>query len=49
MIAAEADKLVADWANECKKDLLGRKADPKEMDCLLKAKTIDDVSKCSSP
>jgi len=28
-------------------DLVGKRVDPKEMDCLLGAKTIDEINKCS--
>ena len=47
VIRSEGDKLVNDWMTECKKELMGRRVEPKEMDCLLKAKTIDDISKCT--
>jgi hypothetical protein len=47
VIKAEADKLVADWSGECKKELQGRRVDSKEMDCLFSAKTIADVNKCA--
>ena len=30
VIKAQADKLVADWSGECKKELQGRRADAKE-------------------
>jgi hypothetical protein len=49
VIKSEGDKLVADWSVECKKELMGRRVDPKEVDCLLKAKTIDAVNKCAEP
>jgi hypothetical protein len=47
VIKAEGDKLSADWSAECKKELLGRRVDPKEMDCLLKAKSIEQITKCA--
>jgi len=47
VIKAEGDKLGADWSAECKKELLGRRVDPKEMECLLKAKTIEQITKCA--
>jgi hypothetical protein len=46
VIRAEGDKLVNDWMSECKKELMGRRVEPKEMDCLLHAKTIDAINKC---
>jgi hypothetical protein len=47
VIKAGADKLVADWSSECKKELEGRRVDSKEMDCLLAAKSHADVNKCA--
>jgi len=49
VVNAEGEKLVIDWMAECKKELMGRRVDPKEMDCLLKAKTIAQINKCSAP
>lgn len=47
VIRSEGDKLVNDWVGECKKELMGRRVEPKEMECLLQAKTVDDINKCS--
>jgi hypothetical protein len=49
VVKAEGEKLTGDWMAECKKELMGRRADPKEMDCLLKAHTIPEINKCSEP
>jgi hypothetical protein len=49
VVRAEGDKLTADWMAECKKELMGRRVEPKEMDCLLRAKTIADINRCSEP
>ena len=49
VIKSEGEKLVTDWMAECKKELAGRRVDPKEMACLLKAKTIAEINKCSEP
>jgi hypothetical protein len=49
VVRSEGDKLVADWMAECKKELMGRRVEPKEMDCLLHAKTIADINKCGDP
>lgn len=49
VIKTEGDKLVADWSLECKKELEGRRVDAKEVDCLLRAKTIEQINKCSEP
>src|SRR5690349_54330 len=42
VIKTEGDKLDADWMTECKKDLVGKPVDQKEIACLLSAKTIED-------
>ena len=47
VVRSEAEKLVTDWSAECKKELQGRRVDPKEMDCLLHAKSIVDVHHCA--
>jgi hypothetical protein len=47
VIKAEEEKLVADWMGECKKELMGRRVEPKEMECLFKARTIAEVNKCA--
>ena len=47
VIRTEGEKLVTDWMAECKKELMGRRVEPKEMDCLLQAKTLGAINKCS--
>ncbi len=49
VIKAEGERLSTDWMAECKKDLVGRRADPKEIDCLLASKTVAEVGKCAEP
>jgi hypothetical protein len=49
VLRTEGDRLVEEWMAECKKELMGRRADPKEMDCLLSAKTLGDINKCAGP
>ena len=49
VIKTQGEKLVSDWMAECDQELMGRRVDPKEMDCLLKAKTIAEINKCSEP
>ena len=49
VVKTEGEKLTVDWMSECKKELMGRRVDPKEMDCLLSAKTIAQINKCSAP
>jgi len=47
VIRSEREKLLQNWTVECKKELEGRRVDAKEMDCLLKAPTIEAVNKCA--
>ena len=47
IINGERSKLLESWAVECKKELEGRRIDSKEMDCLLKAPTIEAINKCA--
>jgi hypothetical protein len=47
VIKSEGEKLVTDWMAECKKDLIGKRVEQKELDCLLGAKTIAQINKCS--
>jgi hypothetical protein len=49
VMKAEGEKLANDWMVECKKELMGRRVEPKELDCLFSAKTIAEINKCSSP
>jgi hypothetical protein len=49
VVRAEGERLVNNWMAECKKELMGRRAEPKEMDCLLQAKTIAEITKCGEP
>ena len=49
VIKSEGNKLVADWSTECKKELVGRRADGKEITCLLLAKSIEQINKCAEP
>jgi hypothetical protein len=48
VIKSEGDKLVTDWSTECK-ELTGRRVDANEIDCLLRAKSIEQVNKCAEP
>jgi hypothetical protein len=47
VVKSEGERLATDWMTECRKDLIGRRAEPKEMDCLLRAKTLSQITKCS--
>ena len=46
---AEEERLANDWMTECRKELMGRRVEPKEMDCLLHAKTLVAIGTCGEP
>jgi hypothetical protein len=45
-IKAEGEKMQQDWLAQCKRELEGRKVDPRELECLLAAKTIEAIQQC---
>lgn len=47
VIKSETEKLASDWAATCKKELEGRRIDPKEMSCVLKAASIEEIHRCA--
>jgi hypothetical protein len=47
VIKAEGERLVNDWTIECKKELMGRRIDGKELDCLGEAQSIEQINKCA--
>lgn len=49
VIMAEGERLASDWMSECKTELMGKRVDAKEMECLLRARTVGDIKKCKEP
>jgi len=49
VVKAEEERLANDWMGECRKELMGRRVEPKEMDCMLQAKTLVSIGKCGEP
>jgi hypothetical protein len=49
VVRSEEERLVSDWAAECKRDLVGKRVDEKELACLLGAKSLEQIGKCSEP
>ena len=49
VLKAEEERLVSEWAAECKREIQDRRVDAKEMDCLLASKTLEQVTRCSKP
>ncbi|MEZ4296249.1 MAG: hypothetical protein R3B70_14855 [Polyangiaceae bacterium] len=47
VIRLEGDRLTREWMDECKKDLVGKRVEDKELTCLLATKTMADIQKCT--
>ncbi|HSO00788.1 MAG TPA: hypothetical protein VLS89_20995 [Candidatus Nanopelagicales bacterium] len=47
VLRAEEERLADDWATECKRDLIGKRIEPKELECLQAAKSLEQIGKCS--
>jgi hypothetical protein len=45
-IKAEGEKMQQEWLTQCKRDVEGRTVDPREVECLLAAKTIEAIQRC---
>lgn len=48
VIRQEGERLKQDWTEDCKKELVGKRFDEKEMACLLATKTMADIQKCTA-
>lgn len=47
VIRQEGERLTREWVEECRKDLVGKRVEEKELTCLLATKTMTDVQKCA--
>lgn len=47
VIRQEGERLSREWVEECRKDLVGKRVEEKELACLLATKTMGDVQKCA--
>ena len=47
-IKSVGDKMEADWAALCERELEGRKIDEREVECILSAKTVAEIQKCGT-
>jgi len=47
VIRQEGERLSREWLDECKKDIVGKRVEDKELTCLLASKTMADIQKCS--
>ncbi|WP_156040899.1 hypothetical protein [Chondromyces apiculatus] len=49
LLLSEEERLVTDWMAECKRDLTGKRVAQRELDCLLGATSLEQLSKCARP
>lgn len=47
VIRQEGERLTREWVDECKKDLVGKRVEEKELTCLLATKTMAEIQKCA--
>jgi hypothetical protein len=47
VIRQEGERLTRDWMDECKKELVGKRVEAKELDCLLATKTMVEIQRCA--
>ncbi len=47
VIRQEGDRFTRDWMEGCKRDLVGKRVEEKDLGCLLGTKTMADVQKCA--
>ncbi len=48
VIKNHRERIGSEWMNQCRRELEGRHVDEKELDCIMKAKTIADVQACAT-
>ncbi|MGK3993213.1 hypothetical protein [Sorangium sp. So ce1024] len=49
VLASEGERLSSEWTSDCKRELAGSEVDPGELDCLTRAKTLDELRRCGAP
>ncbi|KYF69225.1 hypothetical protein [Sorangium cellulosum] len=49
VLASEGERLSSEWTSDCKRELAGSEVDPGEIDCLARAKTLEELRRCSAP
>jgi hypothetical protein len=47
VIRQEGERLAREWVDDCKKDMVGKRVEEKELGCLLAAATMADIQKCA--
>ncbi|AUX44071.1 hypothetical protein SOCE26_055310 [Sorangium cellulosum] len=49
VLEGEGERLSAEWTLDCKRELAGSEVDPGELDCLTRAKTLEELRGCAAP
>lgn len=49
VIRSTGDRVAAEWAESCKRELVGRPVERKELTCVLDAKSLAELHKCMGP
>ena len=47
VIRQEGERFTREWMDDCKKDLVGKRVEEKELACLLETKTLADIQSCT--
>lgn len=47
VIRQEGERFTREWIDDCKKDLVGKRVEEKELACLLETKTLADIQRCT--
>jgi hypothetical protein len=45
--SGERERVVTEWTLQCRRELLGRRVESTEIDCVLRSRSIADVRACS--
>ncbi|WP_437751275.1 hypothetical protein [Sorangium sp. So ce1389] len=49
VLESEGERLSSEWTSDCKRELAGREMSPGEIDCLTRAKTLEELRRCAAP
>lgn len=49
VLASEGERLSSEWTSDCKRELAGSEVDPGELECLTRAKTLEELRRCAAP
>lgn len=47
VIRQEGERFTREWIDDCKKDLVGKRVEEKELACLLETKSLADIQRCT--